>query len=61
MANFEAATLRGGSHFPHGRVIDRLFGITKPRSLFLALRKMASRRRREMYVNRPWDTPATIR
>jgi hypothetical protein len=53
MANFEAAARRGGSHFAHGGVIDRLFRITKPRSLFLALHKMALRRRRETNVNTP--------
>jgi lipopolysaccharide export system protein LptA len=53
MANFEAAALRGGSHFAHGRVVGRLFGVTKQHFLRLALHKMALRRRRETYVNRP--------
>ena len=53
MANFEAAALRGGSHFAHGCVLGRLFGITKPHYLRLALHKMALRRRREIYVYRP--------
>jgi hypothetical protein len=53
MADFEAATLRGGSPFAHGRVISRSFGVTKPRSFFLALRKRALRHRRETYVYRP--------
>ena len=44
MANFEAAALRGGSHWAHGGVISRSFRMTKPRSLFLALRPMALRR-----------------
>ena len=53
MANFEAAALLGGSHFAHGGVISRLFGIAKPRSFFLALHKMALRRRRETNVITP--------
>ena len=53
MATFEAAARRGGVHFAHGGVISRLFGIAKPRSFFLALHKMALRRRRESKVNTP--------
>ena len=53
MAIFEAAALRGGSHFAHGGVISRLFRITKPHSFFLALHKMALRRRREYNINTP--------
>ena len=52
MANFKAAALRGGIHFAHGGVISRLFGIAKPRSFFLALHKMALRRRDENIMNR---------
>ena len=53
MAIFEAAALRGGSHWTHGRVIGRLHRITMPHSLFLALRPMALRRWREIRISTP--------
>ena len=52
MATFEAAARRGWIHFAHGGVISRLFGVAKPRSFFLALHKMALRRRDEKIMNR---------
>ena len=55
MAIFEAAARRGGIHFAHSCVISRLFGVAKPRSFFLALLKMAIRRRDDKTVNRLLD------
>lgn len=51
MAIFQAAARRGGSHFAHGGVISRSFGITKHRFFFLALHEMALRRRHEKTMN----------
>ncbi len=53
MAIFEAAALRGGSHWAHGGVIGRLHRVTMRHSLFLALRPMALRRWRKISVNTP--------
>ena len=55
VAALPAPTLRdavSGPHFAHGGVISRLFGAAKPHAFFLALHKMAVRRRDEKIMNR---------
>ena len=52
MAIFEGAARRGGIRLTHGSVIGRLHRITMRRSLFLALRQTALRRRDKNTMNR---------
>jgi hypothetical protein len=52
MAEFQGTTRRAGTAFAQGRVTGRLFGTTKPRSRFLALRKIGLRRRDRKLQNR---------